>query len=116
MSSSISSASSLSTSTNSSTSSSIAATVTSVTAALNASAAAAAAAQAAAVAQAQAASSDQKNQPKRLHVSNIPFRFRDPDLRAMFGVSYLFFTINQTTSTKKCSLILLSSNLEQFWT
>ncbi|KAK6638235.1 hypothetical protein RUM44_008664 [Polyplax serrata] len=29
----------------------------------------------------------QKNagQPKRLHVSNIPFRFRDPDLRAMFG-------------------------------
>lgn len=30
---------------------------------------------------------DSKNQPKRLHVSNIPFRFRDPDLRAMFGVS-----------------------------
>nr|XP_036219688.1 protein alan shepard isoform X9 [Bactrocera oleae] len=28
---------------------------------------------------------DSKNQPKRLHVSNIPFRFRDPDLRAMFG-------------------------------
>jgi len=27
--------------------------------------------------------------PKRLHVSNIPFRFRDPDLRAMFGVSIL---------------------------
>lgn len=26
-----------------------------------------------------------KNQAKRLHVSNIPFRFRDPDLRAMFG-------------------------------
>ncbi|XP_039291951.1 RNA binding protein fox-1 homolog 2 [Nilaparvata lugens] len=24
-------------------------------------------------------------QAKRLHVSNIPFRFRDPDLRAMFG-------------------------------
>ncbi|XP_033119017.1 RNA binding protein fox-1 homolog 3-like isoform X3 [Anneissia japonica] len=24
--------------------------------------------------------------PKRLHVSNIPFRFRDPDLRQMFGV------------------------------
>lgn len=39
-----------------------------------------------------------KNQPKRLHVSNIPFRFRDPDLRAMFGVSiffsfyYIFYT------------------------
>lgn len=30
-----------------------------------------------------------KNQPKRLHVSNIPFRFRDPDLRAMFGVSQI---------------------------
>lgn len=27
-----------------------------------------------------------KPQPKRLHVSNIPFRFRDPDLRQMFGV------------------------------
>uniref|UniRef100_T1JAH0 RRM domain-containing protein n=1 Tax=Strigamia maritima TaxID=126957 RepID=T1JAH0_STRMM len=26
-----------------------------------------------------------KEQPKRLHVSNIPFRFRDPDLRQMFG-------------------------------
>ncbi|XP_054290540.1 RNA binding protein fox-1 homolog 1-like isoform X6 [Macrosteles quadrilineatus] len=26
-----------------------------------------------------------KSQAKRLHVSNIPFRFRDPDLRAMFG-------------------------------
>ena len=31
--------------------------------------------------------------PKRLHVSNIPFRFRDPDLRAMFGVSHLLFII-----------------------
>lgn len=28
----------------------------------------------------------QGSQPKRLHVSNIPFRFRDPDLRNMFGV------------------------------
>ncbi|GIX97266.1 RNA binding protein fox-1 homolog 3 [Caerostris darwini] len=25
------------------------------------------------------------SQPKRLHVSNIPFRFRDPDLRQLFG-------------------------------
>ncbi|GFS81576.1 RNA binding protein fox-1 homolog 1 [Nephila pilipes] len=25
------------------------------------------------------------NPPKRLHVSNIPFRFRDPDLRQLFG-------------------------------
>ncbi|XP_076608110.1 RNA binding protein fox-1 homolog 1 isoform X9 [Chaetodon auriga] len=30
-------------------------------------------------------STDGKVQPKRLHVSNIPFRFRDPDLRQMFG-------------------------------
>jgi len=30
--------------------------------------------------------SDAKGTPKRLHVSNIPFRFRDPDLRQMFGV------------------------------
>ncbi|XP_058891603.1 RNA binding protein fox-1 homolog 1 isoform X27 [Acipenser ruthenus] len=29
--------------------------------------------------------SENKTQPKRLHVSNIPFRFRDPDLRQMFG-------------------------------
>ncbi|XP_056609065.1 RNA binding protein fox-1 homolog 3-like isoform X5 [Triplophysa dalaica] len=31
--------------------------------------------------------STEKQQPKRLHVSNIPFRFRDPDLRQMFGVN-----------------------------
>lgn len=30
-------------------------------------------------------STHNKAQPKRLHVSNIPFRFRDPDLRQMFG-------------------------------
>ncbi|KAJ8383993.1 hypothetical protein AAFF_G00212370 [Aldrovandia affinis] len=29
--------------------------------------------------------SEAKGIPKRLHVSNIPFRFRDPDLRQMFG-------------------------------
>nr|KAF6490799.1 RNA binding fox-1-like protein 1 [Molossus molossus] len=33
---------------------------------------------------------ENKSQPKRLHVSNIPFRFRDPDLRQMFGVSTTF--------------------------
>lgn len=27
------------------------------------------------------------NQPKRLHVSNIPFRFREPDIRQLFAVS-----------------------------
>ncbi|XP_072890256.1 RNA binding protein fox-1 homolog 2-like isoform X15 [Hemitrygon akajei] len=30
-------------------------------------------------------SNESKPIPKRLHVSNIPFRFRDPDLRQMFG-------------------------------
>ncbi|XP_073500219.1 RNA binding protein fox-1 homolog 2 isoform X9 [Phyllobates terribilis] len=30
-------------------------------------------------------SAETKATPKRLHVSNIPFRFRDPDLRQMFG-------------------------------
>lgn len=39
---------------------------------------------------------DLKGQPKRLHVSNIPFRFRDPDLRAMFGVS------RQSSSSSSC--------------
>lgn len=37
-----------------------------------------------------AAVAEQKSQPKRLHVSNIPFRFREPDLRVMFGVSINF--------------------------
>uniref|UniRef100_A0A8C4TR01 RNA binding protein fox-1 homolog 3 n=1 Tax=Erpetoichthys calabaricus TaxID=27687 RepID=A0A8C4TR01_ERPCA len=35
--------------------------------------------------QLQSTDSSEKQQPKRLHVSNIPFRFRDPDLRQMFG-------------------------------
>ncbi|XP_073944093.1 RNA-binding Fox protein 1 isoform X2 [Choristoneura fumiferana] len=54
---------------------------------------AAAAAASAAVANANAVANPDKalvpvsqaSQPKRLHVSNIPFRFRDPDLRNMFG-------------------------------
>ncbi|XP_030196247.1 RNA binding protein fox-1 homolog 3 isoform X1 [Gadus morhua] len=33
----------------------------------------------------QSSEASEKQQPKRLHVSNIPFRFRDPDLRQMFG-------------------------------
>ncbi|KAK8762287.1 hypothetical protein V5799_026446, partial [Amblyomma americanum] len=44
--------------------------------------AAAAAAAAASMAVVEAA---KNGQPKRLHVSNIPFRFRDPDLRQLFG-------------------------------
>lgn len=61
-----------------------------------AAAAASAQAQAQATATAAAGSPDknlvpvsQGSQPKRLHVSNIPFRFRDPDLRNMFGVRIL---------------------------
>ena len=34
------------------------------------------------------------NQPKRLHVSNIPFRFRDPDLRQLFGVKIFYSLFN----------------------
>ena len=49
-------------------------------------AAAAAAAAVAAAAGAAGQAQSGKEQPKRLHISNIPFRFRDPDLRAMFGV------------------------------
>ncbi|XP_037523469.1 LOW QUALITY PROTEIN: RNA binding protein fox-1 homolog 1-like [Rhipicephalus sanguineus] len=49
-------------------------------------AAGAGAAAAAAAAAGMAAVEAAKNgQPKRLHVSNIPFRFRDPDLRQLFG-------------------------------
>ena len=32
-------------------------------------------------------SSSSSGQPKRLHVSNVPFRFREPDLRQLFFVS-----------------------------
>lgn len=49
---------------------------------------------------------DDKGTPKRLHVSNIPFRFRDPDLRQMFGVcrleySALFALNHHITITQK---------------
>jgi len=43
-------------------------------------------------------------QPKRLHVSNIPFRFRDPDLRQLFGVMFfklvLLYSVNCWCSTE----------------
>lgn len=45
----------------------------------------------------EAESSENKAQPKRLHVSNIPFRFRDPDLRQMFGVSAEHSVMNLTS-------------------
>jgi hypothetical protein len=38
----------------------------------------------------------QASQPKRLHVSNIPFRFRDPDLRNMFGVRIMLLLQSNT--------------------
>lgn len=50
-----------------------------------------------------------KAQPKRLHVSNIPFRFRDPDLRQMFGVRdalaptfYIEIHIQSDYTVKNC--------------
>uniref|UniRef100_A0A8B9GAB4 RNA binding fox-1 homolog 3 n=1 Tax=Amazona collaria TaxID=241587 RepID=A0A8B9GAB4_9PSIT len=42
-----------------------------------------------------------KQQPKRLHVSNIPFRFRDPDLRQMFGVSAVNNATARVMTNKK---------------
>ncbi|XP_075557099.1 RNA binding protein fox-1 homolog 2-like isoform X9 [Dermacentor variabilis] len=45
----------------------------------------AAGAQAAAAAGMAVVEAAKNGQPKRLHVSNIPFRFRDPDLRQLFG-------------------------------
>ena len=53
--------------------------------------AAAAAAAAAAQQQQQQQQQPKDNTQKRLHVSNIPFRFRDPDLRNMFGVRIFTF-------------------------
>ncbi|TMS10910.1 RNA binding protein fox-1-like protein 1-like [Larimichthys crocea] len=41
-----------------------------------------------------------KAQPKRLHVSNIPFRFRDPDLRQMFG-GFGFVTFESATEADR---------------
>lgn len=53
--------------------------------------------------------SEDKGTPKRLHVSNIPFRFRDPDLRQMFGVcktgvdpQSLFVTLEKKKKKKRC--------------
>jgi hypothetical protein len=46
--------------------------------------------------------------PKRLHVSNIPFRFRDPDLRALFGVSYRLRLLQNLTSVLVLSLFAYS--------
>ena len=47
-----------------------------------------------------------KGQPKRLHVSNIPFRFREPDLRHLFYVSYCV-CVCVCVSACVCVLVLL---------
>jgi RNA binding protein fox-1 len=57
--------------------------------------------------------SDLKGQPKRLHVSNIPFRFRDPDLRAMFGVS-LGLQFLPDTPHRGCFSVLFFFPLSSF--
>lgn len=51
----------------------------------------------------------QASQPKRLHVSNIPFRFRDPDLRNMFGVrNFANFTpFRHNISTARISMLFV---------
>ena len=46
-------------------------------------------------------------QPKRLHVSNVPFRFREPDLRQLFYVSWC-------TVQNSLSLAADSSHLTSF--
>lgn len=53
--------------------------------------------------------------PKRLHVSNIPFKFRDPDLRQLFGVSHKRPSVRKfIVKTKKCMLFsqLTQNNLD----
>lgn len=42
-----------------------------------------------------------QGQPKRLHVSNIPFRFREPDLRQLFYVSKEKFCVCVYCSVQK---------------
>lgn len=54
-------------------------------------------------------SSSSTLQPKRLHVSNIPFRFRDPDLRQLFGVSFLHLSTSRgslSASLEPCVLLI----------
>lgn len=48
---------------------------------------------------------DDKGTPKRLHVSNIPFRFRDPDLRQMFGVGKQTWIGENPPKAQSCVLM-----------
>lgn len=52
--------------------------------------------------------------PKRLHVSNIPFRFRDPDLRAMFGQFGEILDVEIIFNERGSKVILNSSLIEIF--
>ncbi|XP_008111767.1 RNA binding protein fox-1 homolog 1-like isoform X3 [Anolis carolinensis] len=56
-------------------------------------------------------SAENKSQPKRLHVSNIPFRFRDPDLRQMFG-GFGFVTFENSQDADRAREKLNSSIVE----
>ena len=47
-------------------------------------------------------SSGPVGQPKRLHVSNIPFRFREPDLRNLFYVSVYIYIALYTHKVLTC--------------
>lgn len=66
-------------------------------------------------------STEAKGTPKRLHVSNIPFRFRDPDLRQMFGVrtvgaSFLRWgSINQSRHPASSILGAASERMTKEW-
>uniref|UniRef100_A0A8C4QXW0 RNA binding protein fox-1 homolog 3 n=1 Tax=Eptatretus burgeri TaxID=7764 RepID=A0A8C4QXW0_EPTBU len=55
--------------------------------------------------------SETKPQPKRLHVSNIPFRFRDPDLRQMFG-GFGFVTFESSGDAERAREKLHGSMVE----
>ncbi|XP_019342110.1 RNA binding protein fox-1 homolog 1-like isoform X2 [Alligator mississippiensis] len=54
---------------------------------------------------------ESKSQPKRLHVSNIPFRFRDPDLRQMFG-GFGFVTFDSSQDADRAREKLNSTIVE----
>ena len=44
--------------------------------------------------------------PKRLHVSNIPFRFREADLKSLLGVSYgMDSLLNCFYTVQECNTI-----------
>ena len=53
--------------------------------------------------------------PKRLHVSNIPFRFREADLRNLLGVSQILFQIAVALEIRNCkNLLRLADSMYPF--